>query len=69
MILLIQRYAGTIVFIHTEMKKSEVAYLKEYIEKEGTSVFNRAKSSGFLSIIQTLKMLYHKERVRAKCYI
>ena len=38
---------GTIVFIHTEMKKSEVAYLKEHINKEGTSVFNRAKTSGF----------------------
>ena len=47
---------GTIVFIHTEMKKSEVAYLKEHINKEGTSVFNRAKTSGFPSIIQILNM-------------
>ncbi len=38
---------STIVFIHTEMKKSEVASLKQHIEKEGVSVFNVAKSSGF----------------------
>ena len=47
---------STIVFIHTEMKKSEVATLKEYIKEKGTSVFNVAKSSGFPSIIQILKM-------------
>ena len=38
---------STIVFIHTEMKKSEVASLKQHIKKEGSSVFNIAKSSGF----------------------
>jgi len=38
---------STIVFIHTEMKQSEVVSLKQHIEKEGKSVFNVAKSSGF----------------------
>jgi len=38
---------STIVFIHTKMKKSEVATLKEYIKEKGTSVFNVAQSSGF----------------------
>jgi len=38
---------STIVFIHTEMKQSEVASLKQHIKKGGTSVFNVAKSSGF----------------------
>ena len=38
---------STIVFIHTEMKKSEVANLKKHIKKDGTSVFNLSKSSGF----------------------
>ena len=33
---------STIVFIHTEMKKSEVASLKQHIKKEGSSVFNIA---------------------------
>ena len=38
------------------MKKSEVANLKQHIEKQGSSVFNVAKSSGFQSITPTLKM-------------
>ena len=37
----------TVIFIHTEMKKSEVASLKKHIDEEGFSVFNVAKSSGF----------------------
>ena len=53
---------GTIVFIHTEMKKSEVAYLKEYIEKEGTSVFNRAKSSGFPKYNTNFKNAFDQAR-------
>ena len=53
---------GTIVFIHTEMKKSEVAYLKEYIEKEGTSVFNRAKSSGFPKYNTNFKKAFDQAR-------
>ena len=53
---------GTIVFIHTEMKKSEVAYLKEYIEKEGTSVFNRSKSSGFPKYNTNFKNAFDQAR-------
>ncbi len=53
---------GTIVFIHTEMKKSEVAYLKEHIEKEGTSVFNRAKSSGFPKYNTNFKNAFDQAR-------
>ena len=53
---------GTIVFIHTEMKKSEVAYLKEYIEKEGTSVFNTAKSSGFPKYNTNFKKAFDQAR-------
>ena len=53
---------GTIVFIHTEMKKSEVAYLKEYIEKKGTSVFNRAKSSGFPKYNTNFKNAFDQAR-------
>ena len=53
---------GTIVFIHTEMKKSEVAYLKEYIEKEGTSVFNTAKSSGFPKYNTNFKKAFDRAR-------
>ena len=53
---------GTIVFIHTEMKKSEVAYLKEHINKEGTSVFNRAKTSGFPKYNTNFKYAFDKAR-------
>ena len=53
---------GTIVFIHTEMKKTEVAYLKEYIEKEGTSVFNRSKSSGFPKYNTNFKNAFDQAR-------
>ena len=53
---------GTIVFIHTEMKKSEVAYLKEHIEKEGTSVFNTAKSSGFPKYNTNFKKAFDQAR-------
>ena len=38
---------STVVFIHTEMKQSEVANLRKHITNEGKSVFNVAKSSGF----------------------
>ena len=38
---------STVIFIHTEMKKSEVANLKKHIDEEGVSVFNVAKTSGF----------------------
>ena len=38
---------GTVVFIHTEMKHSEVTSLKSYINDNGASVFNVAQSSGF----------------------
>ena len=53
---------GTIVFIHTEMKKSEVAILKKHIEKEGTSVFNRAKSSGFPKYNTNFKNAFDQAR-------
>ena len=38
---------STVIFIHTEMKKSEVANLKKHIDEDGVSVFNLAKTSGF----------------------
>ncbi len=53
---------GTIVFIHTEMKKSEIAYLKEYIEKDGVSVFNMAKSSGFPKYNTNFKNAFDQAR-------
>ena len=35
---------STVIFIHTEMRKSEVANLKKHIDEEGVSVFNVAKN-------------------------
>ena len=53
---------STIVFIHTEMKKSEVASLKQHIEKQGTSVFNVAKSSGFPKYNTNFKNAFDEAR-------
>ena len=53
---------STIVFIHTEMKKSEVATLKEYIKEKGTSVFNVAKSSGFPKYNTNFKSAFDEAR-------
>ncbi len=53
---------GTIVFIHTEMKKSEVLSLKEHIKKDGTSVFNTAKSSGFPKYNTNFKKAFDQAR-------
>ena len=53
---------STIVFIHTEMKKSEVANLKQHIEKQGSSVFNMAKSSGFPKYNTNFKNAFDEAR-------
>ena len=53
---------STIVFIHTEMKKSEVASLKQHIEKQGTSVFNVARSSGFPQYNTNFKNAFDEAR-------
>ena len=53
---------STIVFIHTEMKKSEVANLKQHIEKQGSSVFNVAKSSGFPKYNTNFKNAFDEAR-------
>ena len=53
---------STIVFIHTEMKKSEVATLKQHIEEKGTSVFNVAKSSGFPKYNTNFKNAFDEAR-------
>jgi len=37
----------TVVFIHTEMKRSEVYTLKKHIEKSGSSIFGQVKTSKF----------------------
>ena len=53
---------STIVFIHTEMRKSEVATLKQHIEEQGTSVFNVAKSSGFPKYNTNFKNAFDEAR-------
>ena len=58
----IRKLSSTIVFIHTEMKKSEVATLKEYIKEKGTSVFNVAKSSGFPKYNTNFKNAFDEAR-------
>jgi len=53
---------STIVFIHTEMKRSEVANLKKHIKDKGTSVFNIAKSSGFPKYNTNFKNAFDEAR-------
>ena len=53
---------STIVFIHTEMKQSEVASLKEHIAQEGKSVFNVAQSSGFPKFNTNFRNAFNQAR-------
>ena len=54
--------AGTVVFIHTEMKHSEVTSLKSYINDNGASVFNVAQSSGFPQYDTNFKNAFDQAR-------
>jgi len=53
---------GTVVFIHTEMKHSEVTSLKSYINDNGASVFNVAQSSGFPEYNTNFKKAFDQAR-------
>ncbi len=53
---------GTVVFIHTEMKHSEVTSLKSYINDNGASVFNVAQSSGFPEYNTNFKNAFDQAR-------
>ena len=53
---------GTVVFIHTEMKHSEVTSLKSYINDNGASVFNVAQSSGFPQYDTNFKNAFDQAR-------
>ena len=54
--------AGTVVFIHTEMKSSDVISLKNYIDDNGASVFNVAQSSGFPQYNTNFKNAFDQAR-------
>ena len=53
---------GTVVFIHTEMKSSDVTSLKNYIDDNGASVFNVAQSSGFPQYNTNFKNAFDQAR-------
>jgi len=53
---------GTVVFIHTEMKTSDVTSLKSYINNTGESVFNLAQSSGFPQYNTNFKNAFDQAR-------
>ena len=53
---------STVIFIHTEMRRSEVANLKRHIDETGTSVFNIAKSSGFPKFNTNFKNAFDEAR-------
>ncbi len=53
---------GTVVFIHTEMKSSDVSSIKNYINDNGASVFNVAQSSGFPQYNTNFKNAFDQAR-------
>lgn len=53
---------GTVVFIHTEMKTSDVTSLRSYINDTGESVFNLAQSSGFPQYNTNFKNAFDQAR-------
>ena len=53
---------STVIFIHTEMRRSEVANIKRHIDKTGTSVFNVAKTSGFPKFNTNFKSAFDEAR-------
>ena len=53
---------STVIFIHTEMRRSEVANLKRHINETGTSVFNVAKTSGFPKFNTNFKNAFDEAR-------
>ena len=53
---------STVIFIHTEMRRSEVANLKRHIDETGTSVFNVAKTSGFPKFNTNFKNAFDEAR-------
>jgi len=53
---------STVIFIHTEMKKSEVANLKKHIDEQGVSVFNVAQTSGFPKYNTNFKSAFDQAR-------
>ena len=53
---------STVIFIHTEMRRSEVANLKRHIDETGTSVFNVAQSSGFPKFNTNFKNAFDEAR-------
>ena len=53
----------TVVFIHTEMRKSEVYSLKKHIEKSGSSIFGQVKTSRFPEYNTDFESAFKKARV------
>ncbi len=53
----------TVVFIHTEMRQSEVYSLKKHIEKSGSSIFGQVKTSRFPEYNTDFESAFKKARV------
>ena len=53
----------TVVFIHTEMRESEVYSLKKHIEKSGSSIFGQVKTSQFPEYNTDFESAFKKARV------
>tara|TARA_Y100000590_G_scaffold159432_1_gene182899 strand:- start:16669 stop:18972 length:2304 start_codon:yes stop_codon:yes gene_type:complete len=53
----------TVVFIHTEMKRSEVYSLKKHIEKSGSSIFGQVKTSKFPEYNTNFESAFKRARI------
>ena len=54
--------SSTVVFIHTEMKSSEVASLQKHINENGASVFNLMRTSRFPKYNKNFKVAFDQAR-------
>jgi hypothetical protein len=54
---------SAVIFIHTEMKSSEVARLKNHISKSGTTIFSVAESKSFPKYNTSFKAAFNQARI------
>ncbi|SVA07174.1 uncharacterized protein METZ01_LOCUS60028 [marine metagenome] len=58
-----QSSASSIVFIHTELNKSQIANIKRHLDQDGESVFSRVPRQGFPAYNTNFKSAFEKARM------
>ena len=57
-----QGSASSLIFIHTELAKSQLSYLKRYLDQNGESVFSHVSREGFPVYNTDFKSAFEKAR-------